>query len=159
MKDTRSISHSKWNCKYHIVWIPKYREKRLFGERRKALGPVPRDLAAHRESEIIEGRLCVDHVHVLIAIPPKYVVARVVGYIKGKSAIRLFLSGFMDCFSRDSLALVRVAEDDLGREHKDFVFIASRTTGTMKTLQPFSSPTWPGRCARSSSSMRPTIRA
>lgn len=87
MKDTRSISHSKWNCKYHIVWIPKYRKKRLFGELRKALGPMLRDLAAHRESEIIEGRLCLDHVHMLIAIPPKYAVAQVVGYIKGKSAI------------------------------------------------------------------------
>jgi len=87
MKDTRSISHTKWNCKYHIVWIPKYRKKRLFGELRKALGPVLRELAAHRESEIIEGRLCVDHVHMLIAIPPKYAVAQVVGYIKGKSAI------------------------------------------------------------------------
>ena len=87
MRDTRSISHTKWNCKYHIVWIPKYRKKRLFGELRKALGPVLRELAAHRESEIIEGRLCVDHVHMLIAIPPKYAVAQVVGYIKGKSAI------------------------------------------------------------------------
>jgi putative transposase len=87
MKDTRSISHTKWNCKYHIVWIPKYRKKRLFGELRKALGPVLHELAAHRESEIIEGRLCVDHVHMLITIPPKYAVAQVVGYIKGKSAI------------------------------------------------------------------------
>ena len=87
MKDTRSISHSKWNCKHHIVWIPKYRKKRLFGELRKALGPVLRELAAHRESEIIEGRLCVDHVHMLIAIPPKYAVAQVVGYVKGRSAI------------------------------------------------------------------------
>jgi putative transposase len=69
------------------VWIPKYRKKRLFGELRKALGPVLRELAEHRESEIIEGRLCVDHVHMLIAIPPKYAVAQVVGYIKGKSAI------------------------------------------------------------------------
>ena len=87
MKDTWSISHGNWNCKYHIIWMPKYREKRLFGELRRARGPVPRDLAAHRESEIIEGRLCVDHVHMLIAIPPKYAVAQVVGYIKGKSAI------------------------------------------------------------------------
>ena len=87
MKNTRSISHTKWNCKYHIVWIPKYRKKTLFGELRKALGPVLRDLAVHRESEIIEGPLCPDHVHMLIAIPPKYAVAQVVGYIKGKSAI------------------------------------------------------------------------
>ena len=87
MKDIQSISHSKWNCKYHIVWIPKYRKKTLFGQLRKELGPVLRDLASHRESEIIEGRLCIDHVHMLISIPPKYAVAQVVGYMKGKSAI------------------------------------------------------------------------
>lgn len=83
----QSLSHSKWECKYHIVWIPKYRRKKLFGELRKELGQVLRELARQKESEIIEGHLLPDHVHMLISIPPKYSVAQVVGYIKGKSAI------------------------------------------------------------------------
>ena len=83
----QSLSHSKWECKYHIVWIPKYRRKKLFGELRKELGQVLRELARQKESEIIDGHLLPDHVHMLISIPPKYSVAQVVGYIKGKSAI------------------------------------------------------------------------
>jgi len=84
MKSVCSLSHSKWECKYHITWIPKYRKKQLFGELRHYLGTVLRDLAKDRESEILEGHLLPDHVHILIAIPPKYSVAQVVGYIKGK---------------------------------------------------------------------------
>jgi len=87
MKTLHSLSHTKWDCKYHIVWIPKYRKKMLFLELRQELGPVLRELASHKESEILEGRLLQDHVHILISIPPKYVVSQVVGYIKGKSAI------------------------------------------------------------------------
>ena len=83
----QSISHSRWECKYHVVWVPKYRKKRLFGELRKVLGPVLRELAAHKECEIIAGSMRPDHVHMLISIPPKYAVSQVVGYIKGKSAI------------------------------------------------------------------------
>jgi len=89
MKSVCSLSHSKWECKYHITWIPKYRKKQLFGELRQYLGAVLRDLAKDRESEILEGHLLPDHVHILIAIPPKYSVAQVVGYIKGKSAISI----------------------------------------------------------------------
>ena len=89
MNDPQSLVHTKWECKYHVVWIPKYRKKKLFGELRKELGPVLRELARHKESEILEGRFLLDHVHVLIAIPPKYAVAQVVGYIKGKSAIHI----------------------------------------------------------------------
>ncbi len=88
MKDIRSISHTKWNCKYHVVWRPKYRKKRLFGELQKVLGPVLCALAAHRESEIIEGRLCVDHVHMLIAIPPKQVVVSTNAHIRTQSLYR-----------------------------------------------------------------------
>jgi putative transposase len=85
----KSLSHTKWECKYHIIWIPKYRKKVLFKELRKELGNVFRELASHRESEILEGHLMIDHVHILIAIPPKYAVSQVVGYIKGKSAIHI----------------------------------------------------------------------
>jgi len=89
MKSVCSLSHSKWECKYHITWIPKYRKKKLFEELRQYLGTVLRDLVKDRESEILEGHLLPDHVHILISIPPKYSVAQVVGYIKGKSAISI----------------------------------------------------------------------
>jgi putative transposase len=89
MNDESSLNHTRWECKYHIVWIPKYRKKALFGQLRKYLGQVFRDLERSRESELIEGHLSLDHVHMLISIPPKYSVAQVVGYIKGKSAIHV----------------------------------------------------------------------
>jgi putative transposase len=87
MNDYESLRHTKWECKYHIVFIPKYRKKTLYGQLRKDLGPVLRELASQRESKIEEGHLMGDHVHMLVSIPPKYSVAQVVGYIKGKSAI------------------------------------------------------------------------
>jgi putative transposase len=89
MTDSQSLAHTKWECKYHVVWIPKYRKKKLFGELRKELGPVLRELAWHKECEILEGKLMVDHIHMLIAIPPKYAVSQVIGYLKGKSAIHI----------------------------------------------------------------------
>ena len=89
MKSVCSLNHSRWECKYHITWIPKYRKKQLFGDLREYLGTVLKDLAKDRESEILERHLMPDHVHILIAIPPKYSVAQVVGYIKGKSAIHI----------------------------------------------------------------------
>jgi putative transposase len=82
-----SLNHTKWECKYHVVWIPKCRKKVLYGQLRRELGPVLRKLALHKESEVIEGKLKMDHVHVLLSIPPKYSVSQVVGYMKGKSAI------------------------------------------------------------------------
>ena len=89
MNDYRSQSHSKWECKYHVVFIPKYRKKAIYGELRRDLGEVFHVLAGHRESRIEEGHLMPDHVHMLISIPPKYAVAQVVGFIKGKSAIHI----------------------------------------------------------------------
>ncbi len=83
----KSLSHSKFNCKYHIVFVPKYRKKKLYGEIRKFLGPIFHELAGQRESKILEGHMVQDHVHMLISIPPKYSIAEIVGYIKGKSAI------------------------------------------------------------------------
>ena len=89
MNDVRSLNHSRWECKYHVVWIPKYRKKTLYGQLRKYLGQVFTDLARSRESEVLEGHMMPDHVHMLISIPPKYSVAQVVGFIKGKSAIHI----------------------------------------------------------------------
>ena len=89
MTDNQSLAHTKWECKYHVVWIPKYRKKKLFGEIRKELGPVLRELAQHKECEILEGKMMIDHIHMLIAIPPTYAVSQVIGYLKGKSAIHI----------------------------------------------------------------------
>ena len=87
MNDIQCLSHTKWDCKYHVVWIPKCRRKMLYGQFRKNLGDVLHDLARQKESRIVEGHLQPDHVHMLLSIPPKYSVAQVVGYMKGKSTI------------------------------------------------------------------------
>ena len=89
MDDSESLSHSKWECKYHVVFIPKCRRKTLYGQLRPHFGEVFRKLAKYKESSVEEGHLMQDHVHMLISIPPKYSVSQVVGYIKGKSAIHL----------------------------------------------------------------------
>ena len=89
MNDVESLSHTKWECKYHIVYIPKYRKKALYGALRQQLGEVLKQLAMQRESRIEEGHLRRDHVHMLVSIPPKYSVSQVVGYMKGKSAIHI----------------------------------------------------------------------
>jgi putative transposase len=89
MNDVLSLSHAVWDCKYHIIWIPKYRRKVLYGELRKHLGEMFRGLVRQKESRVLEGHLMADHVHMFISIPPKYAVAQVVGFIKGKSAIHI----------------------------------------------------------------------
>jgi len=89
MDEYASLIHTKWDCKYHIVFIPKCRRKVLYKTLRQHLAEVFRDLAQQRECKIEEGHLMSDHVHILISIPPKYAVSQVVGYIKGKSAIHL----------------------------------------------------------------------
>ena len=87
MTTYESLNHSKWDCKYHVVFIPKCRKKALYGKVRKYLGTVFHELASQRGSKILEGHMVQDHVHMLIKIPPKYAVSEVIGYIKGKSAI------------------------------------------------------------------------
>ncbi|MCF6362765.1 MAG: IS200/IS605 family transposase [Gammaproteobacteria bacterium] len=89
MKEYQSLSHTRWDCKYHVVFIPKRRKSRIFGELRKHLGDIFHDLASRKESKIVEGHLMPDHVHLCISIPPKYAVSNVIGYIKGKSAIQI----------------------------------------------------------------------
>ena len=89
MDEYESLSHTKWECKYHVVFIPKYRRKTLYGKLRVHLGEVFHQLARQKESRMEEGHLMADHVHMMIAIPPKYAVSQVMGYIKGKSAIHL----------------------------------------------------------------------
>ena len=85
----QSLSHSKWNCKYHVVFIPKMRRKKVFGQIRKQLGPVFHELARQKECRVLEGHLMADHVHMCIEIPPKFPVASIIGFMKGKSAIAI----------------------------------------------------------------------
>jgi putative transposase len=89
MDGYESLSHSKWECKYHVVFIPKCRRKVLYGNLRQYLGEVFHKLAEQKESRVVEGHFQPDHVHMLLSIPPKYAVSSVVGFIKGKSAIHL----------------------------------------------------------------------
>ena len=89
MDEYESLNHTKWDCKYHVVFIPKWRRKALYVELRRYLGEIFRRLAEQKESRIEAGHLLPDHVHMMIAIPPKYAVSQVIGYIKGKSAIQL----------------------------------------------------------------------
>jgi putative transposase len=89
MDKYESLSHTKWECKYHVVFIPKCRRRTLYEQLRQHLGEVFRELARQKESRVEEGHLMLDHVHMMLAIPPKYAVSQVVGYMKGKSAIHL----------------------------------------------------------------------
>ena len=89
MKEYQSLSHTRWDCKYHIVFIPKKRRKKIFGMLRQHLGEIFHELARHQEAKIVEGYLMSEHVHMCISIPPKYAVSKVVGYIQGKSAIAI----------------------------------------------------------------------
>jgi len=89
MDEYASLSHTKWECKYHVVFIPKCRRKTLYAQLRRNLGEVFHQLARQKECRIEEGHLMSDHVHMMIAIPPKYAVSQVIGYIKGKSAIHV----------------------------------------------------------------------
>ena len=89
MQIYESLKHTTWECKYHVVFIPKYRRKALYVQLRRDLGPVFRDLAEQKESKVEEGHLMPDHVHMLLSVPPKYSVSSVMGFIKGKSAIHI----------------------------------------------------------------------
>ena len=88
--DLKSLSHSKWRCKYHIVFAPKYRRQIIYGKIKADVGKILRDLCERKGVEIIEAELCPDHVHMLISIPPKYSVSQIMGYLKGKSSLMIF---------------------------------------------------------------------
>ncbi len=89
MREYQSLSHTRWNCKYHVVFIPKRRRKVMFGQLRKHWGTIFHELAKQKGCEIVEGHLMADHVHMCLSIPPKYAVSNVVSFIKGKSAISI----------------------------------------------------------------------
>ena len=89
MHDWESLSHVKWDCKYHVVFVPKYRQKKLYGKFRRKVGEIFRHLCRQRGVELMEGHLKPDHVHMCLKIPPKYSVSHAIGFLKGKSAVRI----------------------------------------------------------------------
>ena len=89
MRDWQSLSHVRWECKYHVVFTPKYRGKVIFGRLRRQIGEILRDLCKQKEVELLEGHAMLDHVHMCLSIPPKYSVAFTIGFLKGKSAVRI----------------------------------------------------------------------
>ena len=90
MTDTNSLSHTKWNCKYHIVFSPKYRRQEIYGKIKEDIGKILRKLCEAKGVEIIEAEACKDHIHMLVSIPPKYSVSQIMGYLKGKSSLMIF---------------------------------------------------------------------
>jgi len=88
--DTSSLAHTKWNCKYHIVFAPKYRRQIIYGKIKKDIGMMLRKLCEYKEVDIIEAEACKDHIHMLVSIPPKYSVSQIMGYLKGKSSLMIF---------------------------------------------------------------------
>ena len=90
MNDMNSLAHTSWNCKYHIVFAPKYRRKVFFGEKREEIGKILRMLCEWKKVEIVEAEVCKDHVHMLVKIPPKVAVSNFMGYLKGKSSLMIY---------------------------------------------------------------------
>ena len=88
--DTNSLAHTKWECKYHIVFAPKYRRQIIYGKYKAEIGKILRQLCEYKGVEIIEAEACKDHIHMLVSIPPKYSVSQIMGYLKGKSSIMIF---------------------------------------------------------------------
>ena len=88
--DTESLAHTKWNCKYHIVFAPKYRRQVIYGKIKQDIGQILRKLCEYKGVEIIEAEACLDHIHMLVSIPPKYSASQIMGYLKGKSSLQIF---------------------------------------------------------------------
>ena len=88
--DTSSLAHTKWNCKYHIVFAPKYRRQIIYGKIKKEIGKILRKLCEYKGIEILEAEACPDHIHMLISIPPKFSISQIMGYLKGKSSLMIF---------------------------------------------------------------------
>ena len=135
MDEYQSLSHTVWDCKYHVVWIPKCRRKVLYEQLRKHMGQVFRTLALQKESKIVEGHLMPDHVHMLISIPPKYGVAQVVGFIKGKSAIHIarIFQGRKKNFTGQSFWARGYFVSTVGRDEEDHPGVHQEARGRRQT--------------------------
>ena len=101
MNDNNSLAHTKWNCKYHIVFAPKYRRKLFYGENRKEIGGILRQLSEWKGVKIVEAEVCPDHIHMQVEIPPKMSVAGYIGFLKGKSSLMIFQRHGKVQFTRD----------------------------------------------------------
>ena len=126
----QSLSHSKWDCKYHVVFVPKGRRKVLYGKVRSFLGPVFHELAGQKRCQILEGHMVQDHVHMLIMIPPKYSVSEIIGYLKGKSAIEVArqFNGRQRNFNGEKLWARGYAVSTVGFEEKQIkTYIQNQT--------------------------------
>ena len=88
--DSETLAHTKWNCKYHIVFAPKFRRQIVYGKMKEEIGKILRSLCERKEIEILEAELCPDHIHMLISVPPKYSISQIMGYLKGKSSLMIF---------------------------------------------------------------------
>jgi putative transposase len=120
MYNIERLSHTTWDCKYHLIWIPKYRKKLIYGQLREHLGEILRDLSMQKDSRVVEGHLMADHVHMLVSIPPKYSVAQVVGFVKGKSAIHIArnFSGYKRNFTGQSFWARGYFVSTVGRDER-----------------------------------------
>ena len=88
--DSETLAHTKWNCKYHIVFAPKFRRQIVYGKMKEEIGKILRSLCERKEIEILEAELCPDHIHMLISVPPKYSISQIMGYLKGTSSLMIF---------------------------------------------------------------------
>ena len=118
MKDRNSLSHTRWNCKYHVVFAPKYRRQEIYGKIKTDLGTILRRLCEYKGIEILEASLCKDHVHMLLSIPPKYSVSSIVGYLKGKSSLMMLTRDYASTAAHRKMQRICTAA------RKEAVFLA-----------------------------------
>ena len=135
--DTSSLAHTKWECKYHIVFAPKYRRQIIYGKIKADIGQMLRKLCEYKGIEILEAEACKDHIHMLVSIPPKYSVAQIMGYIKGKSSLMIFekyanlkykygnrhfwCRGFyVDTVGRNRKAIEKYIKNQLKEDHEEY---------------------------------------
>src|SRR3954468_15130057 len=136
-QDHNHLNHTTWECKYHVVFSPKYRKKLLFGQIKRQLGTVFHELARRKECKIEEGHLMPDHVHILISIPPKYSVAEVIGYLKGKSSIWIAQNGAQAAkFSWSQILGARLLRLDCGTRRGDDPQLHQESGGSRQAIGP-----------------------
>ena len=134
--DTDSLAHTKWNCKYHIVFAPKYRRQIIYGKIKGDIGVMLRKLCEYKGVEILEAEACKDHIHMLVSIPPKYSVSQIMGYLKGKSSLMIFekyanmkykygnrhfwcRGYYVDTVGRNKKAIEQYIRNQLQQDHED----------------------------------------
>ena len=120
MNDVNSLSHTSWNCKYHIVFAPKYRRKMFYGQKRREIGEILRTLCNWKKVKIVKAEVCPDHIHMLVEIPPKYSVSSFMGYLKGKEQLDDIpeIRRYEICISKPGILVQRVLRGYSRKEHK-----------------------------------------